>query len=106
MRCENGINMGLVPMEAFGDTRDAIEAAGNGRRNLDKVPGVTTSGPAIMVGAAHPTTGKINTGLNHGTRVDVHGWDRGVVSTGGPRVKKSTYWCDLQCRKDGDRCYM
>jgi hypothetical protein len=117
MRCENGINMGHVPMEAFGDTRDAIEeavkagiyvieAAGNGRRNLDKVPGVTTSGPAIMVGAAHPTTGKINTGLNHGTRVDVHGWDRGVVSTGGPRVKKSTYWCDLQCRKDGDRCYM
>jgi subtilisin family serine protease len=93
-----GANCSYVPMEYWPDVFDQIqtstgngvvvvEAAGNGGRNLDDPvfmgafdPALQDSG-AILVGASESATRVPICRLNSGSRVSVHSWGEGVVTT-------------------------
>jgi len=65
-----------------------VEAAGNGGNNLDdpvylsRFNRATRDSGAIMIGAANPATLAAEAFSNHGSRVDVQGWGRGIVAAG------------------------
>jgi hypothetical protein len=103
-----------LPMEAWEHGQAAInlahergiyviEAAANGGVDLDSVPGMPASGPALLVGAGRPATGIAVRCSNRGRRVDLQGWGKQVVTAGSADCSGHR---DLQFRNDTNRCYM
>ena len=78
-----------------------VEVAGNGGRNLDSVPGIPASNPALMVGAGEPRSGQAASFSNRGRRVDLQGWGGRVVTTGSSSSQRSR---NLQF-SEPNRCY-
>ena len=79
-----------------------VEAAGNGGLELTKNLGIDPFGPALLIGAGNPATGKATAFSNFGERVDLQGWGLEVVTTGAPFQG----FDDLQRRSDKNACYM
>jgi Subtilase family len=101
-----------LPMEAFEHGRSAInlahaanvyvvEPAANGGIPLTPALGVPLSGPALMVGAGNPITGAVRPISNRGSRLDLQGWGRDVVTTG----SEGNGFCELRDGTGPDACY-
>ncbi|MFL6233603.1 MAG: S8 family serine peptidase [Thermoanaerobaculia bacterium] len=102
-----------LPIEAFDHGKAAInsahekgfyivEVAGNGGLDLQEDLGIDPAGPALMVGAGHPATGRRVGVSNFGDRVDLQGWGQQVVTTGS---RSGMGFDDLQRRNDTNACY-